>query len=213
LRVGGALAITIEWLRAGAAETLAFIGTGKLASGAIRAIQATTPFRAIRVAARSRGSAERFCTALATDIPALSAAGSVAEACDGADVIVTLSGADEPLIRAQWCRPGTLLVSAGGHQECEPDAVLGADRLFVDDWTQCTMLGDIATLYRQGRIAPTDVTGTIADVVAGKIAGRTSDSERIVAIPQGLMVMDLALCAFAWRAAQAERAGLCVAWP
>lgn len=212
-RVGGTLALTIENLRSSSAKTMALIGAGTLALGTVRAVQATTPFQSIRVAAKTQQSAERFCRyAVVEGIAGLSAASTVQRACEGADVIVTLSEANEPLIKTAWCGPGTLLVSAGGHQECEDRAILDADKIFIDDWRQCSLLGDVAVLHRAGKLCLADIDGTLADIVAGKIVGRATDEERIVAVPQGLTIMDLALCELAYRDAAKKGIGQTVSW-
>ena len=43
LRVGAAIALAVEWLKASTAETLALIGTGRLARAAVTAIQMASP--------------------------------------------------------------------------------------------------------------------------------------------------------------------------
>jgi ornithine cyclodeaminase/alanine dehydrogenase-like protein (mu-crystallin family) len=203
IRVGAAVSVTVEWLRPTGAETLAVIGAGKLARAALRAIQATTPFRAVRVASRSAEGARELCDALAGQgVSGLKAAASPREASLGADVVVTLTSADEPIVEADWCRPGGLLVTAGGGKECEDRAILSADKIFVDDWAQCAILGDLAALRRQGKISEADIAGTLANVVAGRSVGRTGD-ERIVAVPQGLTILDIALGHWVYRKAAA----------
>lgn len=212
-RVGAALAVAVEWLRSSSASILALVGTGRLARSVLRAIQATTPFPSIRVISRSPDSAKRFSHEMAAEgLEGLIAANSLEEACSGADVILTLTEADKPLIRAAWCGAGSLLVTAGGRQECEDRAILDADKIYVDDWEQCTMLGDIAVLHRQGKIREADVTGTLADVVAGKLVGRHSDLDRIVAVPQGLTILDVALSHFVYQRVKEQGIGQSVEW-
>jgi ornithine cyclodeaminase/alanine dehydrogenase-like protein (mu-crystallin family) len=213
IRVGAALAIAIEYLKSSSASVLALVGAGRLARATIRAIQAAIPFACIRLVSRSRDSATRFAHDMAADgIDGINIVESVEEACTGADVIVTLTAADEPLVYAEWCRPGNLLVTAGGSQECHESVVLRADKVFIDDWQQCTVLGDIAFLHKQGKIKQDDITGTLPDLIAGKTPGRSSDNERIVAVPQGLAVSDLALCSFVYREAVARGLGQSVEW-
>jgi ornithine cyclodeaminase/alanine dehydrogenase-like protein (mu-crystallin family) len=212
VRVGMAIAIAIERLRSTQAGTLALLGAGRLARGAIEAIQATTPFESVRVAARSIESARRFCESVnVADRKRLQPAADAESACHGADVIVTLTSVDEPLVRVHWCKPGSLLVSGGGRQECEAEAILGAHRIFIDDWAQCSLLGDIAALHRQGRIKESDLE-SLADVCVGAIPGRSSDKERLVAVPQGLAILDVALGHAVYRAALASGIGMRLNW-
>jgi ornithine cyclodeaminase/alanine dehydrogenase-like protein (mu-crystallin family) len=194
IRVATAVAVCIERLRASSARTLAVLGAGRLARAAIAAIQALTPFEHVRVASRSVDSALRLQASLSSDgVVGVVPATDPREACAQADVILTLTSADQPLVRAAWCRPGSLLVSAGGRQECDPDAILGADSVFVDDWELCSRIGDIAPLCKSGRLTRDEIAGTIGEVLAGRIPGRRCDTDRIVAVPQGLAVLDVAL--------------------
>ena len=214
LRVGAAIAITIELLRSSTARTLALIGTGRLAKSTVRAIQATMPFPEIRMVSRSWESAARFCAELVqAGVVGLAAVGGIAEACLDADVILTLTTASEALIRAEWCKQGSLVVTAGGRRECEDQVILQADKIFVDDWEQCTILGDLAALYREGKIDRADLAGSLCEIVAGKVPGRANDRERIVAVPQGLTLLDVALGHFVYRVAMEKGLGVDVDWP
>jgi ornithine cyclodeaminase/alanine dehydrogenase-like protein (mu-crystallin family) len=212
MRVGGALALSIELLRAPSAQTLALLGTGRLARAAAVALQATCPFREIRVMSRSREHREQFCRDLtAQGVVGLRPAMSLEAACSGADVILTITTANEPLVRAAWCGPGSLLVTAGGGQECEDAAILDADRIVVDDWAQCTLLGDLAVLHRQGKLTEHRIAGTLADVVAGCVPARQSAAERLVAVPQGLTILDVALGVYVYQLAIQRGLGTTVA--
>lgn len=194
IRVATAVAVCIERLRASSARTLAVLGAGRLARAAIAAIQTLTPFEQVRVTSRSVDSARPLQASLASaGVAGVTLATDPREACAGADVILTLTSADQPLVSAACCGPGSLLVSAGGRQECDPEAILAADRVFVDDWELCTRIGDIAPLCKAGRLTRDDIAGTIGEVLADRVPGRRNDTERIVAVPQGLAVLDVAL--------------------
>jgi ornithine cyclodeaminase/alanine dehydrogenase-like protein (mu-crystallin family) len=213
-RYGAMTALTIASLRASQASILAVIGAGTLARAAIEAIHQTTPFATIRVASRSPDSRQRLCDDMAAQgIGGIAPAESVEAACDGAQVILTITSADEILVEAGWCAPGALVVSTGGRRECDPALLLDCDKIFIDDWDQCAVLGDIAALHRADRFGPGDVTATIGEVLNGTHPGRISDSERIVAVPQGLTSLDIALAHFVYRAALEQDLGTEVPWP
>ena len=213
-RYGATVAISIETLRAASATTLAVIGAGNLARAAVEAIHAATPFETIRVASRTPDSRRKLCHDM-TDmgIPGMAPADSIEAACDGAHVILTITNTEAELIHADWCQPGALVVSTGGRRECSPELVMNADKVFIDDWEQCALLGDIAALHREGRFAPQDVTATLGDLVTGAHPGRESDNERIVAIPQGLTSLDVALAHFVYLEALKKNLGTEVEWP
>jgi ornithine cyclodeaminase/alanine dehydrogenase len=216
LRVGAAIGVAVERLGPHPARRLGLIGTGRLARAALRGLRApgqAERLGAVRAVSRSPEHRRRFVEDMALEGIAVEAVDTPAMACDGADVIITVTNADEVLVRATWCQPGSLLVTAGGRRECEDEAILGADKIFVDDWEQCTILGDIAALHRRGKIRREDVAGTFGDVVAGRAAGRTAGGERIVAVPQGLATLDAALARFVYEHAAAAGLGVQVDWP
>ena len=126
---------------------------------------------------------------------------------------MTITNAKAQLIKSIWCNPGSLLVTTGGRQECEPDAILCADKVFIDDWDQCMVLGDLATLYIQDKFGPENVTATLAKAITGLHPGRENDNERIVAVPQGLTSLDVALAYSIYQVAMKENLGTHVEWP
>ncbi|MBT5048935.1 MAG: ornithine cyclodeaminase family protein [Rhodospirillaceae bacterium] len=213
-RFGAMAALSIKTLRASGATSLALIGAGNLARAAVEAIHAATPFESIRVASRSPASRRNLCDDMgAAGITGVAPAHSIEAACDGADVILTITNAEAELIQADWCKPGSLVVSTGGRRECNPDVILNADKVFIDDWDQCVLLGDIAALHREGKFVLEDVTATLGELIAGTHPGRESDDERIVAIPQGLTSLDVALANFVYRVALEKDLGTEVEWP
>jgi ornithine cyclodeaminase/alanine dehydrogenase-like protein (mu-crystallin family) len=213
-RFGAMAALTIEALARQNASTLAVVGAGALARAGIQAIQEAVPFSCIRVASRSPESRKALCAGLSEEgLTGIEPADSIEAACHEADVILTITNAEAPLVHAAWCKPGSLLVSTGGRRECEPEAVLDADQVFIDDWEQCAALGELAALHREGHFGPGDVTATLAQVITGRHPGRRSEEDRIVAVPQGLTSLDVALAHFVYRAAVEKNLGIEVEWP
>jgi ornithine cyclodeaminase/alanine dehydrogenase-like protein (mu-crystallin family) len=213
-RFGAMAALTISELCRRNSSTLAVIGAGALARAGIEAIHEAVPFSTIRVASRSPESRLALCASLSEKgIAGLEPADSIEAACRDADVILTITNAEAPLVHAAWCKPGSLLVSTGGRRECEPEAVLQADQVFIDDWEQCAVLGELAALHREERFGPNDVTATLADVITGRHQGRQSEEQRIVAVPQGLTSLDVALAHFVYRTATEKNLGTQVEWP
>ena len=124
-RFGAMVALTIEALSRQNASTLAVVGAGALARAGIQAIHEAVPFSNIRVASRSAESRNALCAVLSDKgIAGIEPADSIEAACRDADVILTITNAEAPLVHAAWCKPGSLLVSTGGRRECEPEAVL-----------------------------------------------------------------------------------------
>ena len=58
------------------------------------------------------------------------------EAVQGADIIVTVTVADEPIVKNDWVKKGSLFSHVGSYQEEEFAVVEHSDKLVVDDWEQ-----------------------------------------------------------------------------
>ncbi len=142
---------------------------------------------------------------LARQAPGGRAAASAREAVEGADVVVTATTVTDPYVEADWLTPGTLVVNVSLDDLTEA-ALLGAERIYVDDWGMVMadsqrLLGKLA---RTGRVtAPGEAppprgratTGTLGALFAGDAPGRENDAEIIVVNPFGLAISDVALAA------------------
>lgn len=138
------------------------------------------------------------------------------EAClNGADVISTCTNGDEQIIRAEWFRPGTFGVGIEGGCAYTREALHQADKFIVDDiplaeYFQKISLGRLndrgeETPEFPGGIPP--VYATIGEIVAGTKRARESDQERIIAIPIGMAICDVALGALVYQLARERGIG------
>jgi alanine dehydrogenase len=121
-------------------------------------------------------------------------AGSRAEAA-AADVVVTVTPAEAPVIGVDDLRPGQHLAVLGadarGKAEVEPEAFARC-RLFCDEWEQAAKGGELSGPVDAGAVAREQVT-EIGDVLLGRAPGR-SDAEEITLFDStGLAIQDLGI--------------------
>ena len=207
-RVAAELALMIDLLRPHGATRLAVVGTGRLARATTVALQTLSPFDDVRVTSRSPVRRQEFAHAVAAEgIVGVRTVDSTEAACHDADVILALTTADRPVIDSAWCRPGTLVVPAGEPQELADGVLERADRLYVDDWEQCLQIGDLVSPAADGRIDRDRLSGTLAELVAAGRQVPTGPEELVVAIAQGLTVLDVALADAIFRRAVAAGVG------
>jgi ornithine cyclodeaminase/alanine dehydrogenase-like protein (mu-crystallin family) len=134
---------------------------------------------------------------------------------DGADVISTCTNGDVHLIQPQWFHEGAFGVGIEGGCAYTAEALHLADKFLVDDIPLARYFDDIGRerLTEDGEPDPEfpggmpEVYATIGEVVAGKKKGRDNDAERIVAIPIGMSICDIALAQLTFRTAQERRVG------
>jgi ornithine cyclodeaminase len=121
-----------------------------------------------------------------------------------ADVIITITSAFEPLMMADWIKPGTHIACMGtdtkGKQEVDP-AILARATVFADEIAQSISIGEAQHAVAQGLIAESDIT-PIGAVINGTHAGRSSAEEITLFDGTGVGLQDLAVASVAARLAR-----------
>jgi len=121
-----------------------------------------------------------------------------------ADVVLTVTTAQQPLIRAKHIKPGALTIQLAGH-ECEFGVILQCKKkIFADDWETVKQRGIMtpAIMHTQGLLRDEDIQANLRELIVGTKQGRESD-ERIHFCHMGMAVNDVAL---AWAVYQDARA-------
>jgi ornithine cyclodeaminase len=141
-------------------------------------------------------------------------AASAEEAVRGADVVVTVTSAREPIVDRAWLKPGAHVTAAGSSipttRELDTQTVVDAT-LFVDR-RESTLneAGDFLFPQREGAIGPEHIAAELGEVLVGAHPGRTSDEELTVFKSLGLAVQDLAAAEHVLRRAEVENVGTVV---
>jgi N-[(2S)-2-amino-2-carboxyethyl]-L-glutamate dehydrogenase len=133
---------------------------------------------------------------------------SIEEALRDADVALTVTTSQEPLIRAQQVKPGALTIQLAGH-ECEFDVILQCKKIIADDWETVKERGIMtpAIMHRQGLLRDGDVQASLGELILGTKVGRESD-ERIHFCHMGLGLNDVALAWAVYENARARNLGV-----
>jgi ornithine cyclodeaminase len=124
------------------------------------------------------------------------AAATVKEAAEWGDIICTVSGASEPILKGEWVRPGTHVNVVGSSYAgpAEVDNDLVARSRFIADSREGVLKQGAEFLRAKaaGLISDEHIVAEIGEVLAGKIPGRRSDQEITVYKSLGHVVQDLA---------------------
>src|SRR5579884_2625038 len=206
LRTGAASGVAAKHLAKSNARTLGVIGCGWQAETQVECIRAAVPTIERTVAyCRTRETLDRFCARLGCE-PGESNAD--AAACD---VVVTVTGSRDPVLRGEWLRPGALVCAVGANdgRRRELDNVVLERASFV-----CCDSVDDAKLESADLIEP--IAAGVLDwlevhelqqVVAGEIRGRGSDDDVVLFKSNGLAAWDVAAAARVVERAGAAAAG------
>lgn len=219
LRTAAVSAVGAAMLRQSAATVLAVVGTGALARAHLRLLDQLLPDATEIRLFDERPDAAR---ALAESTPQTRASSTVAEsaqACiEGADVILTTTTVTAGYIPHAWLAPGALIVHVS-LDDVLPDVVQQADLIVVDDWNlvRSDTRRILGRMHDRGEVSGPDspvgaagprVAATLADLIADRHPGRSSDSDVILLNPFGMGVLDVALGSAIADIASAQGAGM-----
>lgn len=209
VRTGAASAVAIKHLSRPDASVFGIIGTGAQslhqlkAAARVRQLSAVHAFDASADQLRAFGSeAEKLGLRFVPE-PTASAVARAAE------ILVTVTPSQKPLVMAGDVRPGTHISAMGadtkGKQELDARLV-AASALFADEIEQCISIGEGQHAHGQGLMHLTDIRGTIGGVIAGLVPGRQRPDEITIFDGTGVALQDLVVAHLA--VARATERGL-----
>jgi alanine dehydrogenase len=118
---------------------------------------------------------------------------NIAEAVQGADIVVTTTPSKKPLILDSWVSDGThfncIGADAPGKEELDPE-ILKRAKIIVDNYEQACHSGEINVPLSKGIISKDDIWAELGEILTGKKAGRTSAQEITVFDTTGIAVQD-----------------------
>jgi alanine dehydrogenase len=211
LRTAAGAAIATEALARPGSTSVGMIGTGELAWHSVLSHQLVCPrLRELKVFSRSPDRRTAFAARVnAETAMSATAVGTVEEAVDEVDVIITATNAPAPVLLAEHLRPGQHVTAIGIRYEIEPDAV--ARCLVVGDGREEAIAdGKFSTAIAGGAVTADDIGPEIGEVTEGLAPGRTSDEQITLFDSSGVAIQDVVCARHAWLAAEAAGAGALV---
>jgi ornithine cyclodeaminase len=203
MRTAAAAALATRILAREDAKVLALIGTGVQARSHARTFERVRDWSEIRVAGRNTATRD----ALAAELGARSCA-SFEEAVRGADVVAATTHSAEPVVRAEWVKPGAHVSSVGYNapgSELDP-ALVRAATIVVESRDSAFSPPPGGAPELAG-IDPASVT-ELGELVSGAKTGRRTPVEITLYKSVGVAVQDLAAAALVLAAARERGAGL-----
>lgn len=124
------------------------------------------------------------------------------------DAVITVTQAKDGFLKAQWIKPGTVVLPMGSYKETEDEVILQSDAIVVDHVGQALHRGALKTLADEGKLTPDSITTTIGDLALGTYdLGDVSD-KRILCLPIGTGAMDVAIAQIAYERMTAKGMGV-----
>lgn len=124
------------------------------------------------------------------------------------DAVITVTQAKDGFLKAEWIKPGTVVLPMGSYKETEDEVILQSDAIVVDHVGQALHRGALKTLADEGKLTPDSITTTIGDLALGSYdLGDVSD-KRILCLPIGTGAMDVAIAQIAYERMTAKGMGV-----
>ena len=211
-RTGAASGLATKMMANPDARTLGVIGTGRQSRSQVMAVCAVRPIERVLVFVRTPASREEYSREMEKALGIEVRPAPSAEACvRDADVVVTITKSAEPVIRAEWLRPGAHVNAAGANsadrREIDADTVLRAAVKATDQVAQAKVeAAEYRDLVADGRLAWTDVC-ELGDIVSGKTKGRTSPTDLTLFKSLGIALEDMAFGELIYQKALAQGVG------
>jgi ornithine cyclodeaminase len=208
LRTAAASAVSIAHLARKDAKVLGMVGAGHQSTFQLRAAAEQRRFEKV-LAWNPHPDMIPNLAKVAAEIGLPFEAVERERLCAEADVIITITSAFEPLLRADWIKPGCHLACMGtdtkGKQEVDA-ALLARATVFTDEVAQSIAIGEAQHAVGAGLIAAEAVI-PLGSVIIGAHPGRSSADEITLFDGTGVGLQDLAAASVAAkRAAEAGRA-------
>ncbi|MCK5355065.1 MAG: ornithine cyclodeaminase family protein, partial [Methyloprofundus sp.] len=188
-----------------------FIGAGEQAKMHLLAMKVVRPsLKECRVAAKSAVEEEQFIAELSPLVPDMTFIGAntvARDAMQDADILVTATSAQAPLLKADWMKPGAFYSHVGGWED-EYAVAQQCDKIVCDDWETVThRTQTLSRMYAEGLLSHGDIHADLHELVSKHKLGRESDDERIYFNAVGLAYVDVAIAQTMFERAQSANIG------
>lgn len=197
MRVGAMGGIAAKYMAREDAASIGFIGTGEQAKMHLIAMKTARPsLKTCRVGAKTCEEEDQFLAEMSAILPEMEfikAGTNLEKAVDGADIIVTATSAQAPLLKAEWMKPGAFYSHVGGWED-EYAVAANCDKIVCDDWeTVKHRTQTLSRMYQDGALKDEEIYGNLVELVAGEKPGRESDQERCYFNAVGLAYTDVGI--------------------
>lgn len=211
MRVGAMGGLGAKYLAREDSREIGFIGAGEQAKMHLIAMKTVRPSLArCRVCALSVEEEQQFIADLQPlypDLDFVAAETDYQAAMDGADILVTATSAQAPLLKAAWMKEGAFYSHVGGWED-QYEVAKQCDKIVCDDWeTVKHRTQTLSRMYKDGDLTDDDIYADIAELVAGQKPGRQRDDERAYFNAVGLAYVDVAIALAMYRRAKSAGAG------
>jgi alanine dehydrogenase len=195
MRTGATGGVAVKYLARKNSSVIGLIGAGVQAKTQIMAIAEVLPgIKEVKVFDVNSPASAMFAKKMGEKLKInINAVDSIEQAAI-ADVIVTTTPSNKPLLLRQHIKPGTHInaigADAAGKQELDIN-ILRDGKIIVDDVEQAAHSGEINVGLAGKMIHLNDIYSTLGQVISGMKKGRERDDEITIFDSTGLAIQDI----------------------
>lgn len=211
-RTAAVSAVATRLLAREDAQRLAIIGAGVQARTHLVALDAVRSIKEARVACRNIEHAHELVREIQPRFSfPITAVETNEEAVRSADLIVTATSSQEPVINRDWISAGAHVNAIGTHSPSSREidsATMAAAKIFVDRRESAiNEAGDYLLAANDGVINADSIVAEIGELLIGKKTGRNSADEITLFKSLGLAIEDVACAEYLYQKASSENRG------
>lgn len=212
LRTAATSAIGAKHLSNSDSNTIGIIGSGYQASAQLEAMCKVRKIEKVLVYSRTKEHCVNFSQEMSTRLgipvkPCLSSQ----EAVSDADIVITVTTTDSPVIHHDWLKTGTTVIAPGNArwnaQEIDFKTIQNCDLIAVDTVEGCkTEAGELMAASEKGLFKWEQVS-ELSSIVSGESSGRLSQEQLILFKFVGMGPLDVVTAQLIYEKAVANKVG------
>jgi alanine dehydrogenase len=212
LRTGAASGVATKYLARANAKVAAILGSGGQAKTQMEAVASVRTLESAKVYGRDPERRASFAEEMSRRLGiAVSASASAADAVRGADIVTTATTSPKPVLNGVDLPAGVHINAIGANhahkRELDDAAIAKADMIFVDSVEQSKQEAGDLILPFEHQPERWNQVHELAELIAGKVVGRTSDSQVTLFKSNGIAAWDLAVGIIVYRLAKERHLG------
>ncbi|MBB4091736.1 cyclodeaminase [Ochrobactrum pecoris] len=212
VRTAAAGAVAAKYLARENASVATIFGAGMQAGMQLEALTLVRPINEARIWARNVNNAEKAARSFSEKLEiSVKAVADAQEACDGADIIVTTTPSETPLVKAGWLVPGQHITAMGSDAEHKNEidpALFQRPIIYVaDSLSQTRRLGELHHAISAGVVATDAVFPELGQIALNAPTFQRKAEDITFCDLTGTGVQDTAIARLATERASLRNAG------
>jgi len=208
IRSTAAAVLPLKWLGPRNPKVLGLVGIGTMGVNALKCLRTLYDFEQIVCTSRRPETRAAFAAEWSAElgIP-VRTVDTVEDVVRRADICVGGTTSTDIVARESWVRSGATYISLA-RREMDPAGWAKFDKVVIDSWDVNIITKEFSAMVGSGQFSRETLHGEIGDVIAGKVAGRERDDERILIHTTGIVSQDIAIAHFIYQRALEQGRGI-----